>query len=238
MSHSRRQFLITGTVLGAGALTACSYENTVNPIKTTALTKVRRDELSPDELIQLAKDGNARFIRGEQRPQDFHAQQQSSADGQNPAAVLLSCMDSRAPAEILLDLGIGDVFNSRVAGNVVNEDMLGSMEYACEIAGAKLVLVMGHTACGAIKGAIDNAKLGNLTALLTKIQPAIEATAYVGERTSHNLAFVDAVARINVEFAIRAIRTNSPVLLSMEQAGKIRIAGAMYNIGTGVVDFL
>lgn len=136
-----------------------------------------------------------------------------------------------------MDLRIGDIFNSRVAGNVENPDILGSMEFACKLAGAKVVLVMGHTACGAIKGAIDNAELGNLTGLLAKIKPAVEATTYTGERTSKNYAFVDTVARKNVELTMANIRRDSPVLGDMEASGAIKIAGAMYNLETGVIDF-
>jgi len=234
---ARRNFLLASGAITLGALTGCSQTAVSNPVRMTALTKERRDALSPDDLVRLAKEGNERFRKGEQQPRDFLAEQQTSAQGQHPAAVLLTCIDSRAPAEILLDLGIGDVFNSRVAGNIVNEDILGSMEFACELSGAKLVVVMGHTACGAIKGAISNAVLGNLTGLLAKIKPAVDATIYEGERTASNYDFVDAVARTNIEFAIRDIRTRSPVLLALEKAGKIKIVGAMYDINTGKVDF-
>jgi carbonic anhydrase len=157
---------------------------------------------------------------------------------QYPAAVLLTYIDSRAPAETILDLRIGDVFSSRVAGNVKNPDILGSMEFACKLAGAKVVLVMGHTACGAIKGTIDNDELGNLTGLLAKIKPAVAATTYTGERTSKNYAFVDAVSRKNVEITMPDIRKDSPVLAAMESSGASKIAGAMYNLETVVVDFL
>lgn len=193
--------------------------------------------MTPDEILALMKRGNRRFYKGKRENRDALAQQRASAKGQYPAAVLLTCIDSRAPAETIMDLGIGDVFNSRVAGNVENPDILGSMEFACKLAGAKVVLVMGHTACGAIKGAIDNAELGNLTGLLAKIKPAVEATSYTGERTSKNYGFVDAVARKNVELTIAAIRKDSPVLAQMESSGSIKIAGAMYNLETGVVDF-
>lgn len=236
-NQARRHFLLTSAALSVGALTACSHGTALESAKTTALTKERRDELSPNDLIRLAKEGNERFRKGEQRPRDFLAEQRSSAKGQYPAAVLLTCIDSRAPAEILLDLGIGDVFNSRVAGNIVNEDVLGSMEFACELSGAKLIVVMGHTSCGAIKGAINNTILGNLTALLAKIKPAVNATAYEGERTASNYAFVDAVARTNIEFTIRDIRTHSPVLSGLEKVGKIKIVGAMYDVSSGAVDF-
>jgi carbonic anhydrase len=136
-----------------------------------------------------------------------------------------------------MDLGIGDVFNCRVAGNIENEDILGSMEFACKVAGAKVVLVMGHTACGAIKGAIDNAELGNLTGLLAKIKPAVQATSYTGERSAKNYSFVDAVARKNVEMTLANIRKNSPVLMELETNGTIKIAGAMYDLETGAVEF-
>jgi carbonic anhydrase len=150
---------------------------------------------------------------------------------------LLTCIDSRAPTETILDLGIGDIFNSRVAGNVENVDILGSMEFACKLAGAKVVLVMGHTSCGAIKGAIDNAELGNLTELLAKIKPAVAVTTYTGDRTSRNHAFVDAVARTNVDITIANIRKGSSVLTELESNGTIKMTGAMYNLETGVVDF-
>jgi carbonic anhydrase len=146
-------------------------------------------------------------------------------------------MDARAPAEVIMDLGIGDIFNCRVAGNVKNADILGSMEYACKLAGTKVVLVMGHTACGAIKGAIDNAELGNLTGLLAKIKPAMEATAYTGERSVKNYAFVDAVSRKNVEMTVADIRKDSSALAEMEAKGKIKMTGAMYNLETGAVEF-
>ena len=162
----------------------------------------------------------------------------TSAKGQHPAAVVLSCVDSRAPAEIILDLGIGDMFNSRLAGNIVNEDILGSLEFACAVAGSKVVLVMGHTACGAIMGAIDKAQLGNITSLLEKIRPAIKATQCDGERTSKNDTFVNAVARKNVELTIAGIRAKSPLLKELETKGSIKIVGAMYNLATAGVEFL
>jgi len=215
--------------LGTGTLSSVAYAD--------ALTAAQRDKLTPDDILTLMKRGNKRFYNGQRKERDLLAQQRASAKGQHPAAILLTCIDSRAPAETIMDLGIGDIFNSRVAGNVEGPDVLGSMEFACKVAGAKVVLVMGHTACGAIKGAIDNAELGNLTGLLAKIKPAVAATAYGGERTSKNYAFVDAVARTNVEMTMSNIRKNSPVLVEMESKGTIKIAGAMYNLETGVVDF-
>jgi carbonic anhydrase len=183
------------------------------------------------------KRGNERFRKGEETPHNYLAQQKGTAKGQYPVAVILSCIDSRAPAETIMDLGIGDVFNARVAGNIANEDILGSMEFACKVAGAKVVLVMGHTACGAIKGAIDNVKLGNLTGLLAKIRPAVEATSYTGARTAKDYGFVDAVAKKNVELAIAAIRHGSPALAELEAKAAIKIVGAMYNLETAAVEF-
>ena len=205
--------------------------------RAAALTQAQRDKLTPAEILALMKNGNKRFSRGMREDHNYLAQQRASAAGQHLFAVLLSCIDSRAPAETIMDLRIGDVFNSRVAGNIENPDILGSMEFACKLSGAKVVLIMGHTACGAIKGAIDNAELGNLTGLLAKIKPAVAETTYSGERTSKNYAFVDAVARKNVELTMANIRKGSPVLAGMESSGAIKIAGAMYNLQTGVADF-
>lgn len=203
-----------------------------------SLTKAQRDALTPDQVIAAMKAGNERFLRGKFRRQDYLAQKRATADGQYPAAVILSCIDSRAPAEILLDARIGDTFNARVAGNISNKDILGSMEFACAISGAKVVLVMGHTACGAIKGAIDNAQLGNLTGLLEQIKPAVAATQYAGDRSSKNAEFVDEVAKTNVTHTIAAIRSGSPVLAELEQKGTIKIVGSMYSVSTGVVTFM
>jgi carbonic anhydrase len=232
----RRNFLkVAGSaaalgIFGGGALSGAAYADT--------LTKAQRDKMSPAEIIAVMKKGNDRFRSGVRKNRNYLNEQKASASGQYPAAVLLSCIDSRAPAEVIMDLGIGDIFNCRVAGNVANEDILGSMEFACKLAGAKVVLVMGHTACGAIKGAIDSADLGNLTGLLDKIKPAVQATNYSGERSSKNYSFVDAVARTNVLLMVDNIRKHSPVLAELESKGTIKIAGAMYNLQTAAVDFL
>jgi carbonic anhydrase len=202
------------------------------------LTQEQRDKTSPDEIIQEMKAGNERFRAGKPRHRDLMAEARATAKGQYPAAIVFSCVDSRAPAELILDFGIGDIFSSRIAGNVADEDVMGSMEFACKAAGAKVVLVMGHTACGAIKGAIDGVQLGNLTALLAKIRPAIEATRYTGERSAKNYSFVDAVARTNVSMTIANLREKSSVLRELESKGSIKIAGAMYNLETGAVEFV
>jgi carbonic anhydrase len=202
-----------------------------------ALTKDVRDKLTPDQIIDIMKEGNERFRTGKMSPHDYLAQKRATVAGQYPAAVILSCIDSRAPAEIILDARIGDTFNARIAGNIANDDLLGSLEFACAVAGAKVVLVMGHTACGAIKGAIDGAELGNLTGLLEKIKPAVAATHYEGERTSKNGAFVDEVAKTNVRLTVGAIRQRSGVLAGLEKDGKIKIVGSMYRLAGGRVDF-
>ena len=202
-----------------------------------ALTKDMRDKFTPDQIIEMMKQGNERFRAGKMSPHDYLAQKRATVAGQYPAAVILSCIDSRAPAEIIFDVGIGDTFNARVAGNIATDDLLGSLEFACALAGAKVVLVMGHTACGAIKGAIDGAQLGNLTGLLNKIKPAVNATHYEGERTSKNGEFVDEVAKTNVRLTVGAIREHSDVLAGLEKDGKIKIVGSMYRLAGGRVDF-
>ena len=231
----RRDFLaITAmvtatTILGAATFGPCVF--------AAALTKEQRDKLGPDDIIALMKKGNERFRLGQESPHDYLAQQKASASGQYPAAIILSCIDSRAPAETIMDLGIGDCFNARVAGNIANDDIIGSMEFACKVAGAKVVLVMGHTSCGAIKGAIDKVQLGKLTGLLDKIRPAVEATRYQGDRSAKNYGFVDAVARKNVELTMADIHRRSAILAALESSGAVKIAGAMYNIETGVIEF-
>jgi carbonic anhydrase len=203
-----------------------------------ALTKDARDALTPDEILERAKAGNARFHEGRRIERDFLAEQRATAEGQYPAAVLLGCIDSRSPAEIIFNLGLGDVFNCRVAGNIENDDVLASLEFATALAGAKLVLVLGHSGCSAVKGAIDALDLGHVTQLLQKIRPAVEATVYAGERTSRNPEFVSAVSRKSIELTIAAIRRKSPVIAELEGYGAVRIAGAFHDVTTGIVEFL
>ena len=203
-----------------------------------ALTREERDKLTADAVIEAMKAGNERFRSGKPQAHNYLAQKQATAAGQYPAAVIPGCIDSRAPAEIILDARIGDAFNARVAGNISNDDLLGSMEFACAAAGAKLILVMGHSACGAVKGAIDDVKLGHLSGLLDKIKPAVAATSYSGERTSKNAAFVDEVARTNVLRTLDGIRHQSGVLAGLEKDGRIKIVGSMYYLVGGRVEFL
>jgi len=202
-----------------------------------AMSKDKRDKLTTDQILDAMQRGNERFRTGKMLQHDYLAQKRATVAGQYPVAVILSCIDSRAPAEIILDAGIGDTFNARIAGNIANDDLLGSLEFACALAGAKVILVMGHTACGAVKGAIDGAQLGNLTGLLNKIKPAVDATYYEGERTSKNSEFVDEVAKTNVRLTITEIRRRSDVLSGLEKDGKIKIVGSMYRLVGGRVDF-
>ena len=239
---SRRAFVKASTAAVAVGLLATSGANATETAaakgsSVMALTKEARDKLTADQILQKWKDGNIRFREGRKIQRDFLAEARVTASGQFPAGALLSCIDSRAPAEILFNLGMGDVFNARVAGNIENPDILGSLEFTTKLAGAKVILVMGHSACGAVAGAIADAKLGNLTQLLAKIQPAITATTYSGERTASNAAFVDAVARKNVELTMGNIRKNSQVIADLEKAGAVKIAGAFYDLKTGAVEF-
>jgi len=203
-----------------------------------ALTREQRDSMTPDKVLEAMQSGNERFRTGKMLAHDYIAQKRATAAGQYPAAAILSCIDSRAPAEIILDAGIGETFNARIAGNIANDDLLGSLEFACAAAGAKLVLVMGHTSCGAIKGAIDGVELGHLTGLVDKIKPAVPATSYSGERTSKNAEFVDQVARTNVLRTVNDIRQQSSVLSGLERDGKIKVVGSMYHLVGGRVEFL
>ena len=232
---NRRTFLKRASVLATLGLTGGMAQ--VQLAFADALTREQREKMSPEQILAAMKKGNEQFRRGYKKARNYLSEAKASAPAQYPAAVILSCIDSRAPAEIIMNLGIADTFNARVAGNIANDDILGSMEFACKVAGAKVVLVMGHTACGAIKGAIDNVELGNLTGLLAKIKPAVAATKYEGDRSSKNYAFVDAVARKNVELTVGQIRERSPILRELERSGAISISGAMYNLQTAAVDF-
>lgn len=238
LAVDRRKFF--GSALGACALSPHLGLLTMQlaASMSESLTKQQRDSMTPSQVIDELKKGNERFRAGKTAPRDYLAEKRSSAAGQYPAAVMLGCVDSRVPAEIIFDVGIGDTFNGRIAGNVVNDDLLGSMEFACAVSGAKLVLVLGHTACGAVKGAIDDVVLGNLTGLLARIKPAIPETKFDGEKSSKNPAYVDAVALTNVKLALENIRRRSPVLADLERKGSIQITGAMYNLANGMVDFV
>ena len=198
------------------------------------LTAEAQMKLTPDKVIEILKQGNKAFTEKEDIKHLYNA-----VNGQYPAAVTLSCMDSRVPVMDIFNCGIGDIFVTRIAGNIVNPDILGSMEYACKVSGAKLIVVMGHGHCGAIKSAIDDIKLGNITGLLDKIKPAVHRSKvnFKGEPTSSNNEFVELVCHTNVESMVNDIRKNSLILKEMEDKGEIRIIGAMYSMETGKVDF-
>lgn len=203
-----------------------------------AAIKAEQASLTPAQVLDALRQGNERFAAGKLHARDVLHDQRVTAAGQYPHAVILSCIDSRAPAEVIFDAGLGDLFNARIAGNIADADLVGSMEFACAVSGAKLVLVMGHTSCGAIKGACDHVELGNLTGLLKKIEPAVTAVQDVpGERNSKNKAFVEAVGEANVSLTVARIRELSPILRDLESAGKIQIAGCIYDLDTGRVRF-
>ena len=199
-----------------------------------------QNSITPEMAIQLLKDGNSRFLENTRLTRNYRSQVKETSTGQFPFAVVLSCVDSRIPTEIIFDQGIGDFFSARIAGNFVNKDILGSMEFACKLSGAKLIVVLGHTACGTVKGACDNAELGNLTGLLNKLKPAINKveTEEGTDRSSKNSKFVDDVALKNVEIAIEDIKNKSYVLNEMFQNKEIDIIGAMYDLKTGSVEFI
>ncbi len=217
---------------------ATNNELQMQPV-SHVMTKEEQQRLTPDEVLQQFIEGNKRFQAGNTTVRDHREQVRKSAPGQYPKAVVLSCLDSRVPVEDVFDQGLGDVFVGRVAGNFVNEDLLGSMEFACKVAGAKLILIMGHQHCGAVKGAIDDVKLGNITAMLSKIKPAVTMSQdFSGEKTSKNDGFVKHVSKNNVLYAIQQIREKSPILKEIEDNGEIKIVGAFYTLTDGTLELL
>lgn len=205
-----------------------------------AHTKESQATMTPEKSLQFLKEGNVRFQKNLKANRNLLEQVNDTSEGQFPFATILSCIDSRVSAELVFDQGLGDIFSVRIAGNFVNEDILGSMEFACKLAGTKLIVVLGHTSCGAIKGACDHAEMGNLTKLIEKITPAVNAVSEPQDenlRNSTNLEFVDTVSKKNVELTIERIHQESPILSEMEKNGEIMIVGAMYDINTGSVTF-
>lgn len=210
------------------------------PLREDVLTAEEQAALTPYEVIELLREGNQRFVRNDLTLRDHSRMVRKSTEAQYPKAIVLSCVDSRVPVEDVFDRGIGDVFVARVAGNFVNEDILGSMEFACAVSGSKLILVMGHEHCGAVKAAIDAVELGNITGMLTKIHPAVQAAreSYSGDTTSKNEEFVHEVCEQNVVDTMATIRARSPILAQLERDGMIRVVGSIYDMDTGVVSFL
>lgn len=228
----KQAFLLTAalTVL-AGCASAPPAANYVT------LDKAAQAKLTPDAVIVALKQGNQRFASGNSIHRDLVRQVKATGYGQYPMATIVSCIDSRAGPEIVFDQGIGDVFSARVAGNFVNDDMIGSIEFATRVVGSKLVVVLGHTSCGAIKGACDDVVLGNLTKTLANIKPAVAAVSYAGDRSSRNTAFVEMVAEANVKRTVNELLLRSPIIAEMNKKGEIKVVGAMLDVSTGMVSW-
>lgn len=202
------------------------------------LTKEIQASITPTQAIEILKKGNERFVNNLKANRNLLQQANETSDGQHPFAVILSCIDSRTSAELIFDQGLGDVFSIRIAGNIINEDILGSMEFACKVAGSKIIVVLGHSKCGAIKGACDHVKMGNLTTLLDKIKPAVDEESTIKiNRNSKNDNFVEKVTEINVKRTVKLIMDRSPILKEMIDAGEIGIVGGNHNISNGEVHF-
>jgi len=212
------------------------YHLTIKNMKT--LNKEMQAAITPSMAIKILKEGNKRFVNNLKANRNLLEQVNETSEGQHPFAVILSCIDSRTSAELIFDQGLGDVFSIRIAGNIVNEDILGSIEFACKVAGAKIIVVLGHSKCGAIKGACDHVEMGNLTALLSKIQPAVlDEKSVLDNRNSSNSEFVEKVASINVYRTVNAVIERSPILKEMIEKGEIGIIGGMHSISNGEVIF-
>jgi carbonic anhydrase len=250
MSLPRRSFkwilLVTAVVTIGQFLPGCktgessSATSAVTAAATSSATmdKAAQSQITPDQALARLTDGNRRFVAGQSLHRDYPAQVKATSSGQYPFAVVIACLDSRTSPEIIFDQGIGDLFVARVAGNYCPADLLGSTEFGAKVAGAKLVMVLGHTECGAIKGACDNVELGNLTTVMNALKPAVADVPETGDRSSKNAKFVRAVTEANVRRTVASIRSNSGILREMEQSGQIKIVGAMYDISTGQVTLL
>jgi carbonic anhydrase len=202
-------------------------------------TKLTQDEITPQKALQMLKDGNARFVQGQMVQRNLMQQVKETAGGQFPFAAIVGCIDSRVPNELIFDQGIGDIFSARIAGNFVNDDILGSLEFACAAAGARLIVVLGHTECGAVKGACDDVVMDNLSQTLANIKPAVAAVpGYDSDRSSQNDKFVRAVTLKNIALSVAGIRERSPILREMADKDRIGLTGAMYDVHNGKVSFL
>ena len=224
-------------VLLLAAWAGAGCQSSRNPAAATQ-TKATQTAITPARALENLKAGNQRFAEGRPLTRDLVAERKATAAGQYPFAVVLSCLDSRCSSEQVFDQGVGDIFNARVAGNVLNDDILGSMEFACKAAGAKLIAVVGHSSCGAIKGACTQVELGHLTGLLQKIQPAVTSVITASNKGSVNVAQINAVAEANVKMVLKQIRERSPILAEMIQQGQVGLVGGMYDLDTGHVKFI
>lgn len=237
-----KKFKILLTVFISASIVSCYNHKEEKKAETKKiahiLTKEKQASLTPDKVVNSLKEGNNRFMENELHDRNYPSQVKLSNNGQFPKAVVLSCIDSRVPVEIVFDKGIGDLFVARVAGNIIDKSMLGSMEYACKVAGSKLVLVLGHEHCGAVKSAVKGVKLGNITDLLSKITPVVKSTEFKGEKSYKNKDFLHKVCENNVINSISEIRKQSPILKEMEDKGEIKIMGAVYDMDNGKVVFL
>lgn len=237
MNNKRRQLLksipaagLTGTIFSLSGAAASA--------EVAAMSKDAQQAMTPEQALQSLKDGNERFTNGKMLSRDLMAQVQATSSGQFPFAIVLGCIDSRVPPELVFDQGIGDIFSPRIAGNFANTDIIGSIEFATKLAGAKLIVVLGHTECGAVKGACDNARLGNLTHTLSNISPAVYSITNVkGDRSSKNHQFVQAVADENVRLTVNTLTDRSTILSSLVANNQLKIVGAMHDVSTGKVAF-
>jgi carbonic anhydrase len=229
--YSRRAF-VTSTALSLAAASSAQAQDAC-----AVFTPDRQSATTPQDALRLLQEGNARFVSGKTINCDLMKQVHATANGQAPIAAIVGCIDSRVPPELVFDQRLGSIFAARVAGNLVNTDILGSLEFACRIVGAKAIVVLGHTECGAIKGAIDQAQLGNLTEMLRHFEPAVAATKFEGKRTSKDKKLVQAVADTHAQLAARVILSRSPVLKEMADKKEIVIASAMHDVATGRVVF-
>ena len=229
----------TALTLGLALVLSPSMADEAPPRRERVLTQAEQAALTPDAVLTALEEGNGRFVAGTVTKRDHSKMVRDAVAGQYPKAVILSCLDSRIPVEDVFDRGIGDIFVARVAGNFVNTDILGSMEFGCAAAGAKVIVVLGHGRCGAVSGTINNVELGNLTATLQNIRPAVNAsTDFEGKQDASNPEFVERVTEENVKLNVEAIRQRSPLLRKMEEEGKVKIVGAMYEMATGQVHFM
>ena len=229
--YSRRAFVMSSALSFAAASGAQAQD------ACTVFTPARQQATSPEDALRMLQEGNERFASGKTINCDLMAQVRATATGQAPFAAIVGCIDSRVPPELVFDQRLGAIFAARIAGNFVNTDIIGSLEYSCKVAGAKAIVVLGHSDCGAIKGAIDQAKLGNLTEMLSHIEPAVTATKFAGKRTSKDKKLVQAVADTNAQLAARMILGRSPVLKEMADKKEIVVAAAMHDLETGRVSF-